>query len=287
MGFGVRGTPPALSLSAEELEFNDWVRAWHRSHTVSNLPAIAAVRARFLMNDSWATGAFGAALAGLALLMLPPAIAALLCGTVFSVFVACLLYASASWWTAYYLELQPILGFLTAAGAAGMTRWLFERFPRTLNHSSARPVAVNSGVTSRSPSTGLAFGLVAASIVATGLAEIPAVRREMPAQRKYHESFALSLATLPVKPAIVFVRYAPGHSFHDSLVENEPDLAKASVWVVHDRGTENSRLLATAPNRAAYLYREWRDTNGLHTRIDPLDALTDASTSARVARGER
>ena len=55
----------------------------------------------------------------------------------------------------------------------------------------------------------------------------------------------------------MFVRYAPTHNPHASLVENDPDLSNAPVWVVYDRGpAENARLIALAPERQGYLFDE-------------------------------
>jgi hypothetical protein len=56
--------------------------------------------------------------------------------------------------------------------------------------------------------------------------------------------------------AIVFVRYMPSHYVHESLIANEPDLAHAHLWLVYDRGAENARLAALAPDRATYLFDE-------------------------------
>jgi hypothetical protein len=56
--------------------------------------------------------------------------------------------------------------------------------------------------------------------------------------------------------AIVFVRYSPTHQVHESLITNDPDLARARLWIVYDRGAENARLAALAPDRQTYLYDE-------------------------------
>ncbi len=54
----------------------------------------------------------------------------------------------------------------------------------------------------------------------------------------------------------MFVRYAPGHNPHMSLVANGADLEHARVWVVYDRRGDNARLCRMAPDRVPYLYDE-------------------------------
>jgi hypothetical protein len=63
---------------------------------------------------------------------------------------------------------------------------------------------------------------------------------------------------LPREPggAIVFVRYAASHNDGLSLVRNAPNLDEAPVWTVYDRGAENARLMALAPERVPYLFDE-------------------------------
>ena len=57
-------------------------------------------------------------------------------------------------------------------------------------------------------------------------------------------------------PAVVFVRRPAGHSHHVQLVVNEPNLAGAAVWLVHDLGERNRELLQVAGERAAYVFDE-------------------------------
>ena len=66
--------------------------------------------------------------------------------------------------------------------------------------------------------------------------------------------FEAHVAQLPAKRVIVFVRYGPQHSPHRSLVVNRADWPAAHAWIVYDRGAENARLRALAPERKAYLY---------------------------------
>ena len=62
----------------------------------------------------------------------------------------------------------------------------------------------------------------------------------------------------------MFVRYAPDHLIHLSLIRNEPDAARARVWTVYDRGADNERLMRVAPDRVPFLYDE---ASGKLTRL--------------------
>ncbi|HVG45117.1 MAG TPA: hypothetical protein VM890_10320, partial [Longimicrobium sp.] len=73
---------------------------------------------------------------------------------------------------------------------------------------------------------------------------------------RYFEAVDRRVAAIPEPKAVVFVRYAPDHTVHWSLVRNEPDPAAARVWRVYDRGADNPRLLRAAPDRVPYLYDE-------------------------------
>jgi hypothetical protein len=43
---------------------------------------------------------------------------------------------------------------------------------------------------------------------------------------------------------------------HESLIANDPDLASARLWIVFDRGADNKKLAALAPERTLYLFDE-------------------------------
>ncbi len=61
---------------------------------------------------------------------------------------------------------------------------------------------------------------------------------------------------------------------------NEPDLARARLWLVHDRGPDNARLLELAPERLPFLYDEARRV------VAPLEAVrkadADPASQARL-----
>jgi hypothetical protein len=71
---------------------------------------------------------------------------------------------------------------------------------------------------------------------------------------------------VPERRALVFVRYAPGHSPHQSLVQNAPDVTRARLAFAYDRGADDARLIRAMPGRALYLYDE------AASRLRPLTA---------------
>jgi hypothetical protein len=72
----------------------------------------------------------------------------------------------------------------------------------------------------------------------------------------YQSAFRATLGQISAEKSIVFVRYGPKHILHYSLIDNQPDLARARVWTVYDRGTDDARLMAIAPDREAFLFDE-------------------------------
>ena len=70
----------------------------------------------------------------------------------------------------------------------------------------------------------------------------------------YQRDFRDLLRLAPGEHIMVFIRYAPNHSPHESLVTNSPDLNAARVWTVYDRGADNIRLIRFAPARTPYLF---------------------------------
>jgi hypothetical protein len=88
------------------------------------------------------------------------------------------------------------------------------------------------------------------------------VRAQISADHAYYDAFRGSLPSLPdsKSTAIVFVRYSRAHNDGLSLVRNVPDLAGEPIWVVYDRGAENTKLMAIAPKRTPYLFdeAEWK-----------------------------
>ena len=84
----------------------------------------------------------------------------------------------------------------------------------------------------------------------------PHARREQASRRAYQLAFSEAVSKLPDARRIVFIRYAPRHFVHTSLIANHPDLANARTWLVYDRGAEDAELMAIAPDRIPYLFDE-------------------------------
>jgi len=101
------------------------------------------------------------------------------------------------------------------------------------------------------------------------------IRREQQHHRQNQIPFRQMIARIP-EPAVVFVRYGPTHNFHFSLITNVPDLDAAPVWLVYDRGAENTSLISRAEERTPYLFDEY---TGQLFLMDPStgDVRVDAS----------
>jgi hypothetical protein len=227
-GFGLTERAPTIRLPADQQAVEDELREVHRKHTPAALPAQAAAR---LENIARTFG--GGGLVPFALLGLWGAGAPALVGlaTFALLFVLYLSYAHLAVWVVYYLEAAPVLAFLIALGIWRLC---------ALARAEAAGLALATAV-------GLAVWLGAtAHRVHLALVRI----------RTAQVAFASAIAGLPGSRVIVFVRYAPGHYNHLSFIRNEPFLDEAPRWFVYDRGPENARLLAAAPDRAAYLADE-------------------------------
>ena len=172
---------------------------------------------------------------------------------------ACLLvllylgYAYPPGWVGYYLDAVPVLAFATAYGVARVARALWLQGPLRKD----RPVLYAA--------TAVCVILGCIWLV-HAVAAVPAARRRNIAVLSPYAAFAKTLSRIPSARSIVFVRYPSYHSWRRSLIANEPDLDRARVWIVHDRGPDNARLLAFAPDRDAYLYDEQRGV------LEPLGA---------------
>ena len=70
--------------------------------------------------------------------------------------------------------------------------------------------------------------VAALAIALDGVADARLLRRAHAARTAYQREFAARLRSIPEPRAVVFVRYAPGHVYHNSLIENAPDWRAAS-----------------------------------------------------------
>lgn len=279
MGFGTRGASPARPLSAEQQSFNSWVDSLHEAHTVANLPAIAGRRAKTLIRQVWTRQQLGVIAAIIGLFALPLGISALLSATIVGIFAAYLLYAYVPIWVVYYLELQAPLAFLTAAGVFQAAR-LVTRFglPMLTRRISWRGLEPAAPVADRMRA-GWTWG-VYALVAIWFLWPVPRLasvsRHAALAKAAYWLNFREFVASLPAKRSVVFVRYGRGHLSHSSLVQNQP-FGDADVWIVHDRGEDNARLMRFAEGRVPYLYSETYVGSKVSGHITPIELQATAS----------
>lgn len=160
-----------------------------------------------------------------------------------ALFVAYLAYPHPASWAIYYLEALPFACGLVALGAAAAARGARALLARTPRVDAARLDA-----TARP----LLFAGLSLLLCIEGVRALPA-DRDMRFESRRLRLTARAVAQELDGPNVVFVRYAPNHVPHHSVVVNEADLARARTWWVHDRGADNARLLAAAKGRKAYL----------------------------------
>jgi 4-amino-4-deoxy-L-arabinose transferase-like glycosyltransferase len=256
MGFGLTGLQPLRTLNPDMAMFNEFVKSIHRAYTPASVPSQLRARIVVIAANMWATRAMLLPLTALALITTSVSVWLAL-GTTLLLVLAYLCVGHSPQWSVYYIEIQPVLAFVTAlawwrvASALSSRRlsWPVRTIPATT------PGAV-------------------VAVVASALLLMPYLTRMVPyvALEKiegsaYHRDFRSLLALAPSNHKMVFIRYAPGHSPHMSLVTNSPDLAKAPVWTVYDRGADNIRLIKLDPHRTPYLFDDE------HRVLVPLDSM--------------
>ena len=249
-GFVIDRSPPLRAeIPAIERFRTEWMPV-HEGHTVGRIPAIAADRLRGIAVTFFGDGG-GAGfrprlrwllLIGFAigLVGLPrPLGFVLLSGG--ALFVAMLWLASRPLWTVYYLEVFPAVAAITANGVCRIARWL--------GRHRERPVA----------SLAVLGGIV---IAVPGTVErVLRAKQQQEDVRFVTTELARHVAAVPGR-GIVFVAAGPRHRPYESFVVNEPDLDRARVWIVHDRGPDNARLLQFAADRTPYRFDPGTGTFG-------------------------
>ena len=106
----------------------------------------------------------------------------------------------------------------------------------------------------------LSAACLAALLVGLGIRDTAELRPGIQQRAAYTRAFARTLGAIHEPKAVVFLRYHPRHNPHRSLIENPPDFGRARIWVARDRGEDNLRLIAGAPDRVPYLFDEASDT---------------------------
>jgi hypothetical protein len=244
---------------------NQSFREEHRAHTVAALPGTLLQRLRMIARDMWYDWRIGLVPFALLSLAALPVAAWFGLATLAAHVALYLLYAHPAFWTVYYLESEPVLAFVTALGVVRVVAWAADEGRRRWR---------DVGIMSLVPAAGVAVLLLALATCVPGAMTLRLLRQQVNRDRVYFERFAGVIHGIRDERAIVFVRYAPAHNDNSSLVRNPADYDDARVWIVHDRGADNARLVAAARERRAYLFDEgsW----SLH----PLDSRPIAETAA-------
>jgi hypothetical protein len=256
LGFGYDSTPPRRSLPPDFQMYAWYYGEFHRDFVPAHLPRYFLDRTGQVLHDIWGRWVpAGAILAGLGLAV---GGAPVLFATATSLLLLLvhLVFSHPTEWSIYYQETLPVLSLLAALGAGRMATLIPWRDRRDC------PQGVGAEA---SP----AILMLAGVVLLSAPLHLVEARRNYDILSAYHREFRQKLSAIEA-PAIVFVRYSPRHRFHQSLVSNPPDLDRAPVWVVYDRGPGNARLMAIAPGRTAYLYRE---QDGILVALASADSL--------------
>jgi Dolichyl-phosphate-mannose-protein mannosyltransferase len=243
MGFGLTGLQPLRQLNPDMALFNEYVKILHRDYTLASLPMNLRARVIAIAANMWATRAMLMPLAALALISASAPIWFAL-GTAVLLVLAYLSVGHAPQWTPYYVEIHPVFAFLTAV-AWWRVASLFA------NRKLAWPLR---GVPTVTPGAVFAVLVSAVLLFPYTTRMVGYTRQNKIEGSAYHRDFRDLLRLVPGEHIMVFIRYAPNHSPHESLVTNEPDLNAARVWTVYDRGADNIRLIRLAPGRTPYLF---------------------------------
>ncbi|MGH9315943.1 MAG: glycosyltransferase family 39 protein [Thermoanaerobaculia bacterium] len=247
-GFGLDPSAPQVPMNPERRQFAQDFRPVHAAHTVAALPRILGDRLLAIGTDAW--GGFRVLLVPLFVvgLLVLPAEAILAIATCALLVVFHLVLAQKPQWTLYYLEVQPVLAFATAAGV-----W------KAITLLSTRQ-AVKSGEPPREVARAGRPELVVLVLSVACLGfwwnAIGQARLQKEQACAYQFAFRSLVDRIPEPRSIVFVKYGADHPNALSLVANEPDLARARIWLALDHGQDNTRLARLAPERATYLYDE-------------------------------
>jgi 4-amino-4-deoxy-L-arabinose transferase-like glycosyltransferase len=258
LGFGFDSTPPKRALPPDFERYTEHFRPFHAAHQPANLPTVLGTRLTKIANDAWSGRVALMVLAGVGVLTMSAEVAvAAVCAL--ALFAAYAFKPHEPIWTLYYFEAQPIIAFLTALGLWRIAVLLTDR--AAWRQAPRAPASL-------APAVVVFVGLL--GLVPAWNAVAQRLRAEGAARRLYFAQFDGAVASIRDPRAIVFVRYDASHVFHFSVIRNGPDPATARIWTVYDRGTDNARLLAAAPDRVPYLYEERLVDGALVRTISPL-----------------
>lgn len=237
-GFGEDPTPPAAPLPFGKEGYDRQYRAIHRAHSLAGLPKTAAARTRRILemiSDGrslllvfFLAGIFVAgreirfALAACALLV-----------------VVHLVMAHPAEWTVYYVETFPVLCLVAAAGLWKLFRWAIGYF----EDRRGRAVPASRWLTILACSA-IVLGAL------PGMAALRIARRRETAERHAIFEFARRARFR----AILFLPCSESRQDLCDAVQNAPDLDRENVWLVHDLGPEDRKLIDAAHGRIPLRY---------------------------------
>jgi hypothetical protein len=256
-GFGVDPTPPLRPLPPELAAVGAKAREPFESYTPGSVPMAFAQRffgILFWCAEGWRLGLGALIIAAVRHGSRLDRFGALIVAVLLAAY---LVFAHPQAWMVYYLEVLPILFFLSARELGR----IFHRFGGLADgHGVAWPAqAVNATLAA------------AVLLLPFGVADIVRVRAAVDQRHAFNRLGDAALRSLPADKAIVFVRYPRDHNPHLALTRNEVDLESARQWIVYDRGARNDELRSRAPDRKAYVL------DAATLRITPLDADTRAA----------
>jgi hypothetical protein len=238
-GYYVDMNSPTRALPAEMERVRDFLRQIKVEQVEAPVWRTFAERAGFLLRDAFAGWRIPFVLTFAVGLVVGGRIAWFAFGSALLLVAGYVTQAHTRDWTIYYLEAFPAVAFVAALGVQRLVSEARKRSSEATGRIAPR--ALN------------ALALVAVVLVTL---DTLAARSTLARVSAHTRAFRAGIAALGNAPKIVFVRYAANRNMHLSLVANEGDLAKAKSWIVHDRGAENAKLVAAAPNRVPYLYDE-------------------------------
>jgi hypothetical protein len=261
-GFGAGpAARPAARLPRDQMITSLAFYQEHQRHTLASLPATTRMRLTTIGRDAWYEWRGGLRPFALLGLIALPAEAWVALAAFLLQFVLYLSYAHPPEWTVYYLEGAPLLAFLTALGVVRAITLMvagpaFMRASEVENIGTRAKRALARSFSLDGTRTVFAATLLTVAGAVAGIVVARQVRFQIRGDHAYYDAFARLISGIPESRAIVFVRYGANHNDGLSLVRNPADAKDAKVWTVYDRGDENARLLAVAPDRAAYLFDE-------------------------------
>jgi hypothetical protein len=238
-GYTVNDAQPERALPPEMERVRGFLREIKTEQATAPAWRTFAERAGFLLRDAFAGWRFPFMFAFAVGIAAAGPLGRFVFASMLLLILAYVTQAHTRDWTVYYLEVFPCAAFLAAIGVRHVLRELRARMPVTLGATA--PIATG------------AFAMACAALIGIDMLRASAAVSRLGASVR---AFRAGVTNLETTSNIVFVRYAERRNMHLSLVANEGNLEAARTWVVHDLGSENGRLIRSAPARTPYLYDE-------------------------------